>query len=316
MSNEKSKKLIFINPWKLFNGAFVPNWLLVRKASVNKNNEGVGISQGAKLCYARLSQFAGKKGWCHPKQKTLANEIGVTVRQIQDYLNELERLELILSSRDGYRGAKAYRFLSHDWMGEDTNNSSCVKTNRSSCLEAKDCSGLYIRKDSDIKDSSLKESAYLKRIDEFFNNQDQNWLNEIKRAFPKADLPSEFSLMRAWLVSNPEKEKKNLKRFCMNWLNSPKTDPPAKPVAGSGKTYVQVTDSWLHARLGNIATKDMIKAVMREIPENVWWKVDQFLKRAYPGSHGAGFAEVERELTAEARKNREEFSALAKSIGK
>jgi hypothetical protein len=53
------------------------------------------ISPGAKLVYGRLVRYAGQDGDCHPAVPTLAGETGISVRQTQYYLVELERNKLI-----------------------------------------------------------------------------------------------------------------------------------------------------------------------------------------------------------------------------
>ncbi|MGD0884352.1 MAG: helix-turn-helix domain-containing protein [Thermodesulfovibrionales bacterium] len=99
----------YINPYNLFVGSFLPNWLL-------KHEE---ISPGAKLCYARLAQFAGRDGECFPAQTTLAAEIGTGERQIRRYLSELEDQGLIDIVQVGLNQPNHYRFLWHPWMDED-----------------------------------------------------------------------------------------------------------------------------------------------------------------------------------------------------
>lgn len=96
-----------INPYRLFIGSFLPNWLL-RKA---------GISHGAKLCYARLAQYAGEKGVAHPGQETLAEELSVSSRQIRNYLRELVNAQLIASEQPGLAATNRYYFLWHEDMG-------------------------------------------------------------------------------------------------------------------------------------------------------------------------------------------------------
>ena len=98
----------YINPYNLFVGSFIPNWLLRRTE----------ISPGAKLCYARLSQFAGRDGECFPAQVTLAAEIGAGERQLRRYLSELEEWGLIEIVQVGLNQPNRYRFLWHTWMEE------------------------------------------------------------------------------------------------------------------------------------------------------------------------------------------------------
>ncbi len=95
-----------IIPWKKFLSSLVPNWLLCRTE----------ISQGAKLCYGRLAQYAGKDGECFPKQRTLARELGVSTRTAREYIRELEKFHLLESERPGLGMANRYFFLDHPWV--------------------------------------------------------------------------------------------------------------------------------------------------------------------------------------------------------
>lgn len=98
-----------INPYMLFLGAFVPNWLLRRPE----------VSQGAKLTYARLCQYAGKDGEAFPAQETLALEIGgISARHVRRYLKELCDMELLEAVRRGLGQSNSYYFLHHPWMME------------------------------------------------------------------------------------------------------------------------------------------------------------------------------------------------------
>jgi len=54
-----------------------------------------GISATAKLCWARLAQYAGKDGAAFPSQETLSIKIGVTRSQIIRVLKVLEAEGLI-----------------------------------------------------------------------------------------------------------------------------------------------------------------------------------------------------------------------------
>lgn len=113
----------FINPYKLFFGAMVPNWL----------HERTEVSQGAKLTYARLVQYAGKHGEAFPARETLADKLGVTARQLYRYIKELEGLGLLAVERPGLGKTDRYRFPRHDWMSDSqrTDMSAQDRTNPS-----------------------------------------------------------------------------------------------------------------------------------------------------------------------------------------
>ena len=60
------------------------------------------ISLGAKIVYAFLCDFAGKKDHCWPAQKTLAARMGCSLSSIKVYLGELQKEKLISVSRKGF----------------------------------------------------------------------------------------------------------------------------------------------------------------------------------------------------------------------
>ena len=96
------------NPHKLFVGSFIPNALM----------RCPDISATAKLLWARLAQYAGRDGKAWPKQATLAEEIGITGRQVRNLLAELMNFGLLLveapngADRLAHKSARYY-FLWH-----------------------------------------------------------------------------------------------------------------------------------------------------------------------------------------------------------
>ena len=69
------------NPYGIFYGALIPDVLLRYKK----------ITPSAKLLYAKLVQYAGKDGNCFPSIDTLAEDLGLSVRQIITLLKILEK---------------------------------------------------------------------------------------------------------------------------------------------------------------------------------------------------------------------------------
>lgn len=100
----------FINPWRRFIGAFVPNWLMMRSE----------VSPQAKLLYGRLAQYAGQKGVAWPRQDTLAAQLGgLSDRTIRRHVKELKEHGLIyVLPRDNKNFPNKYKFLDHPWMHE------------------------------------------------------------------------------------------------------------------------------------------------------------------------------------------------------
>ncbi len=98
------------NPYRRFHGAFVPEAICKYR----------GLSPGAKLAYGRLCRYAGEDGKVYPAAATLAKEIGISERQVQAYIKELERGKFIDVDRqnkhyqkDGGGGTNTVFFLWH-----------------------------------------------------------------------------------------------------------------------------------------------------------------------------------------------------------
>ena len=101
------------NPYRVFQGAFAPFWLIEHKV----------LGAGAKLCYIRLLGFAGKDGHCYPSLETLGRSLGVSERQVRCYIRELEKAGLIAVEQRGLRRTNVYLFL---WTAElDSLNTVC-----------------------------------------------------------------------------------------------------------------------------------------------------------------------------------------------
>jgi hypothetical protein len=132
-SSSKNQRRERINPWMLFVSALVPNWLLRRSE----------VSQGAKLCYARLAQYAGRDGQCFPKQSTLADELGVGERMVRGYLGELTKFGLIESEQHGLGTSNSYYFLDHAWIheGEPANGDSGLERKPAAAPDRRETTG-------------------------------------------------------------------------------------------------------------------------------------------------------------------------------
>src|ERR1039458_7250948 len=75
-----------------------------------------GLHQGAKNLYGILKYHAGKNDHCWPSHSTLARELGVGVRTIQNYQTKLESARLIDVEQRGLRRSNRYFFLWHECL--------------------------------------------------------------------------------------------------------------------------------------------------------------------------------------------------------
>lgn len=105
-----------INPYKMFVGSFLPNWLRKRKE----------ISMVAKVVYARLAQYAGEDGCCYPKQETIVDEVGSSIASVKRAIKELVIYKLIEIEKRGLTKANVYYFLHHEWMDMSIDTSRSI----------------------------------------------------------------------------------------------------------------------------------------------------------------------------------------------
>ena len=69
------------------------------------------LSIGARLSYAFLLMYAWQEGSCFPKQANMAEAIGISSRQLQRYLQELEKANYIRITREDKRFNNTYILL-------------------------------------------------------------------------------------------------------------------------------------------------------------------------------------------------------------
>jgi len=137
-----------INPYKLFVGSFIPNWLLER----------TDISDSAKLLYARLSQYAGENGYAFPLIETLAKETGASVATVKRGLTELKDHGLIESQQRGLGQSNVYFFLAHEWM-KSPPRSINNDTPEVSKVSFQESSNLHHIRESKRRESVKREDA-------------------------------------------------------------------------------------------------------------------------------------------------------------
>ena len=143
-----------ISPRKLGHGVFVGDWLLPRRE----------VSQGAKLCYGRLARYAGEKDECFPKRETLSEQLGMSMRQVDSYIAELEQAGLIEVIRSGKQQPNHYVFLKHEWMPVDSQHSESQHSTQSESQHTDTVSRSIVPSESQYTDTSSIYKNIKKRV--------------------------------------------------------------------------------------------------------------------------------------------------------
>ncbi len=105
-------------PYNLFIGAFLPEAVAASKV----------LNGTEKVCWAKLNYFAGKKGYCYPSLKTLAQSIGVSVRQISRVVKGLEDKGFIARKAPDPLQKGAYQTTCYYFLWHESYNNGALKT--------------------------------------------------------------------------------------------------------------------------------------------------------------------------------------------
>ncbi|TVL95487.1 MAG: hypothetical protein CV087_24315 [Candidatus Brocadia sp. WS118] len=231
----------YINPYKIFNGSFIPDWLERRTE----------ITPGAKLVYGRLARFAGKDGKCNPPLELMAECLGTNPRQIIRHIKELTNANLIESKRNGRGKPNDYFFIYHDWMTFRSDKSSLVEMPDLSPVEVTNGHFLYKEEENHLRESIKKDvdsegidpSPSLNKIvtDKDFEDRWQkypmkdgkkearrHWNASVKTPSDLLKFDKAFENYLSHLAANPWKPPKNGKTFFNNWLDWLEWNEPVK----------------------------------------------------------------------------------------
>ena len=77
---------------------------------------------------------------------------------------------------------------------------------------------LYLRLSLSLKKEGKKEEICFDFKERAFLNIKDEDFSGWKEAYPACDIQAELKKMREWLLANPDKKKKNYRRFIVNWL--------------------------------------------------------------------------------------------------
>lgn len=244
----------FFNPFKLFQGTFIPDPIL----------ESRDLSANAKLLYGRLVRHGGDNGDCYPKLSTLGRELGTSISVIRRAVQELVDSKFLVALTPEHQDrwahkATRYKFVWHpdfetaitrDINGvkivdDESKDSQC--SNRSLGEAGAQCSNPVVasaRIEQSIKERESLEREKNKDVcleskspdsqaaplvalltfptdgrEKEFHLTEQK-VSEYNEAFPALDVLAEARKARQWLIDNPSRRKtgKGMPRFLFSWL--------------------------------------------------------------------------------------------------
>lgn len=211
------------NPYRMFHGSFVPNWLMPI----------TDLTPGAKLCYARLAQYSGKNGSCYPTLDALALALGVGGRQVARYIKELSQCGLLGYVKNKFGASNRYIFLWHRWMQEEDEADSqsrhiCHDRNGSNV----DINVASIQTDMSVLEApsiyTLKDSVQKTHVPQVLSDKErlEKESTEIYQVYPRKEArPAALKAIAKALKTVPFSELlAKTKLFAEAWTGAPKAD--------------------------------------------------------------------------------------------
>ena len=86
-----------------------------------------------------------------------------------------------------------------------------------------------------VKISGKMPLPYTQRVERFFEAIDPTIMGVWKEAYPNINIKTELVKIKAWLISNPNKAKKDFKKFVNNWLSRAMQNPTNVTTATTDK---------------------------------------------------------------------------------
>ena len=96
---ERNIELIQADPIARHGFTQVPNFLFVKS----------GLSMGAIVVYSKFLSYAWHNNFCFPGQQRLAEELGVSLRSVTSWINELEAASLLMVVQRGLGKTNLYQ---------------------------------------------------------------------------------------------------------------------------------------------------------------------------------------------------------------
>lgn len=130
-----------------------------------------------------------------------------------------------------------------------------------------------IERDIEIEKEENTTKQKQKIIFDFNNKKWKNVIvedkNQWSEAYPACDVELELRQMREWLLSNPDKRKKNYRRFITNWLARSQERGGTKGIAKKSKRQEEISNLLEKAQKDLVLhpSQDRLLAWLRRLPK-------------------------------------------------
>ena len=251
LENKENQKIDILDFNKKVGFIMIPNVLFANLTKLN-------IKPYEYLLLSSLYYFAHQNDSAWPSRKTLEKLTGISQRAIVSLFNSLIKKGYItkINRRNKEKGdiSNLYSFKPLNTILERIMTEGLIESQKNNTpVQEMHPKNIYIEENI-IKNNKLEENntivpndfSYEKSNSKQkykinFNFKSLSWENITEKdiaiwdeAYPAVDIKQELLKMEAWLVSNPEKRKKNYKRFINYWLTKVQDKGGNKKVVDKG----------------------------------------------------------------------------------
>ena len=106
-----------------------------------------------------------------------------------------------------------------------------------------------------------KPEPYKDKVNNFFNQIDEDWVKALKEAYPNVDVVQELNNAKMWLLSNTKQAKSDFKKFVNNWMAKSMRNGKPETSTNNQSNYKKYVPPVINEE--DIATPEEIKEILR-----------------------------------------------------
>ena len=106
-----------------------------------------------------------------------------------------------------------------------------------------------------------KPEPYKDKVNNFFNQIDEDWVEALKEAYPNVDVVQELNNAKMWLLSNTKQAKSDFKKFVNNWMAKSMRNGKPETSTNNQSQYEKYVPPVINEE--DIATPEEIKEILR-----------------------------------------------------
>lgn len=206
----------------------------------------------SRLCFIGLWNFADDYGIHKFNAKVIKAEIfpadEIPLQEVELILDDLLKYNLIETSEDNtllrIKGWDIYQKINRPQPSKYAESFKLGEVKQVIKKEEKP-----VKPVEPVQKPRIKTKPYKDKVDDYFNNIEETFINDLKEAYPNVDIKQELKSMRLWLITNTNKAKKNFDAFVTRWLAKKMESESYKAGPGKNVNVIQQEQSMAESEI-------------------------------------------------------------------